>query len=113
MYCPLVARLHLPHPAQKIHPSRSHRNYMLPIRMKSTGIEIITHIQCTKTCSGTGVPHLERQVIRGRHNDVSCWIDRTSIHPTRMPAQRTLFHACTRIPYFECVVIGGRNDGVP
>ena len=78
----------LPHPAQKIYATVPCRNNMLPIRMNSTGIEPTIHIQGTQTCSRVCIPHLERLVIGGRHDEVSRWTDRTASHFIRMPDKR-------------------------
>src|SRR5437588_796692 len=56
--------------------------------------------------SCTCIPHLERVVIRGRHDKVSCWTDGTSFHPTSMPTQGAPLFSCTRIPDFERLVPG-------
>src|SRR3989442_6029569 len=101
-----VARLRLPHPPQKIHTTRPHRNNMLPIRMKSTGIERTIHIQGTETFSRTRIPHLERLVPGSRHDIVSCRADRTPCHLHPMPAQGAALLPRTRIPHLERLVIG-------
>ena len=102
----------LPYPLQKIHATRPHRNHMLPIRMKRTGMEEIIHKQCTKTCSRAHIPHFERVIPGDRHNRVSLRADRTPCHPMCMPAQRASFLPRARIPHFERLVRRGRYDVV-
>src|SRR6266705_2203788 len=85
---------------------------MLPIMMKSTGIEIITHKQRAKTFSCVHIPQFERPVLRSRYDKVSCRTDGTPIHPIRVPAQAEPLFPGTGIPYLERAIIRGGYDSV-
>src|SRR5438034_226257 len=85
---------------------------MLPIWMKSTSKEPTIHIQRTKTCSRTRIPHLQRLVTRCRHDAVSCCADRTPTHHTPMPTQLASLLTRARIPHLERLVSRSRHDGV-
>src|SRR5690349_7880352 len=85
---------------------------MFPVRMKSTGVEIIIYKQCAKTSSRACIPHLQLPVIGGRHNEISQWTDRTPTHLTRMPTKRESHLSRTRIPHLECLITRGRHDKV-
>jgi hypothetical protein len=58
------------------------------------------------------IPYLERLVIRGGHNDVSRWTDRTPANRTRVPVQGAPLLPRTRIPQLERLIRRGRHDGV-